>query len=236
MAGQKFGTTRAPRHTWAHERDLPALVAERYAASRIVVFSTGNVYPLAPGDAGGAAEDGPTGARRRVRHQLPGTRADLRARRRAGARRCSLIRLNYAVELRYGVLLDIARQVRSGAAGRRSRMGYVNVIWQGDANDRALRAWRSPRRPPACSTSPARRRCAVRWLARALRRAIRHGAPVRGNRGARRAAQQRGPAQPDSSAPGGLGRDADRLDRGLGGGRRPHPRQADPLRGPGRQF
>lgn len=137
MAGQKFGTHGNPATTWAMNAALPAFVAERYAGRRTVVFSTGNVYPLTPVASGGATETTPVApigeyamsclARERIFQHYAlerGTPA-------------LLFRLNYAVELRYGVLVDTARRVLSGQPIPVT-MGYANVIWQGDANARAL--------------------------------------------------------------------------------------------------
>ncbi len=139
MAGQKFGTTGDPNATWAMNAALPAFVAERFAGARTVVFSTGNVYPLTPPALGGSREADPPApvgeyafsclARERIfgaaaaRHHTP----------------VAIVRLNYAHDLRYGVLTDLAlRVVRREPIDL--AMGYVNVIWQGDANAFALAA------------------------------------------------------------------------------------------------
>src|SRR5208337_5320427 len=114
MAGRKFGSTGAESLTWAANTYLPAQVSQRYRDSRIVAFSSGNVYPLVPVESGGAAEETPPAplgeyaqsvlARERIfehfsrRHETPVT----------------LLRLNYAIDLRYGVLLDIASKVFEG--------------------------------------------------------------------------------------------------------------------------
>ena len=139
MAGQKFGTSGNPATTWAMNAAVPAFVAERYAGARTVVFSTGNVYPLTPASRGGSCEEdvpAPVGeyaysclARERIfaaasaRHATP----------------VSIVRLNYAHDLRYGVLTDLAsRMMRDEPIDL--AMGFVNVIWQGDANALALAA------------------------------------------------------------------------------------------------
>ncbi len=137
MAGQKFGTQAAPSTTWAMNAIVPALVAARYAGVPTVVFSTGNVYPLSAVTSGGPTEEGPTGpvgeyamsclARERVFEHYA----------RAEGTPVTLVRLNYAVDLRYGVLVDVARRVWEGSPVPLA-MGYANVIWQGDANARAL--------------------------------------------------------------------------------------------------
>lgn len=137
MAGQKFGTTGAPSQTWAMNTYMPALVAERFIEARVVVFSTGNVYPLTPVVRGGSIESDapePVGeyansclGRERIFEHFALTRG----------LRCAIMRLNYAIELRYGVILDIALKVKLGQPVDLS-MGAANVIWQGDANAQAL--------------------------------------------------------------------------------------------------
>ena len=139
LAGTKFGTTGKESFTWAMNSYLPGRVAEKYQKSRIVVFSTGNVYPLMPVQSGGAKEDQypqPVGeyaqsclGRERVfqyfsqQHQTP----------------MLIYRLNYAIDVTYGVLSDIALAVKNQQPID-LRMGYVNIIWQQDANEIAIRS------------------------------------------------------------------------------------------------
>ena len=167
MAGQKFGTRDAPSRTWMMNVVVPAICAERYAGARIVAFSTGNVYALTPVTRGGSAEtDGlaPVGeyaqtcvGRERVFEHYAVTRGS----------KVAVVRLNYAIALRYGVLTDIALKV----AYERPiplAMGHVNVIWQGDANRAAIELLPLASSPPLVVnvTGPATLR--VRDLATAL--------------------------------------------------------------------
>lgn len=138
LAGTKFGTAGNEAFTWVMNSYLPGRVAQRYRNSRIVVFSTGNVYPLVPVTGGGANEDlrpDPIGeygqsclGRERVfqyfsaRNQTP----------------LLIYRLNWANDVSYGVLVDIARAVKENKPVDVG-MGTANLIWQGDANEIAIR-------------------------------------------------------------------------------------------------
>jgi nucleoside-diphosphate-sugar epimerase len=139
MAGQKFGTATSPEATWATNVQMPESVAARYAGVRTVVFSTGNVYPLTPPERGGSREadaPGPVGD-----YAVSCLERERRfaARARESGTPVSIVRLNYAHDLRYGVLTDLARKLVAREPVS-VRMGWVNVIWQGDANARALAA------------------------------------------------------------------------------------------------
>ena len=139
MAGQKFGTSGSPSSTWAMNAGVPAFVAERYAGSRTVVFSTGNVYAFTPLGRGGSREDDqPAPIGEYAYSCLARERLFAAAAARHGSP-IAIVRLNYAHDLRYGVLTDLAtRIVRREPINL--RMSYVNVIWQGDANALALAA------------------------------------------------------------------------------------------------
>jgi nucleoside-diphosphate-sugar epimerase len=147
MVGLKFGTSSAAPRTWAVNAFLPGLVCRRFARSRIVSFSTGNVYPLVPVDSGGSLETDqlqPVGeygmsavARERMFEyfsdelQIPTV----------------MLRLNYATEMRYGVLVDLAHRVLAEEPIALPTR-YLNCIWQGDANNLALRSIGLATSPP----------------------------------------------------------------------------------------
>lgn len=170
MAAMKFGASGNPALTWAMNVHVPTIVAEAFAASRIVAFSTGCVYPFVPVAGGGATEATPAvpppgdyayscvGRERMFEH--------FSARLGTPGR---IVRLNYAIDMRYGVLHDIASRVRDGAPIDLS-MGHVNVIWQGDANAVALRCLARTTSPttPINVTGP--ETVSVRSLAEALGR------------------------------------------------------------------
>ncbi|GLU53385.1 NAD-dependent epimerase/dehydratase family protein [Dyadobacter frigoris] len=164
LVGTKFGTSNNEPNTWAMNAYLPGRVAEKFKHSRIVVYSTGNVYPFSSLVSGGATEDiapGPVGeygqsclGRERIfqyfsaLHNTP----------------LLIYRLNYAIDFRYGVLLEVAKSVLDNKPIDLST-GHVNVIWQGDANEIAIRSLLHCEAPSKLLNVTGPETVSLRWLA-----------------------------------------------------------------------
>ncbi|MBS0198250.1 MAG: NAD(P)-dependent oxidoreductase [Planctomycetes bacterium] len=131
-AGMKFGATGNEPLTWATNTYLPALVCRRYPTSRIVAFSTGNVYGVVPANRLSIESDAPNPVGEYAMSCL-GRERMFQHFAQANGTTIALLRLNYATELRYGVIVDLARKIWAGAPVDVT-MGYANVIWQTDAN------------------------------------------------------------------------------------------------------
>jgi len=176
LAGRKFGSSERPELTWIHNVVVPALVAPHFAASRIVVFSTGNVYPLSHPDGSGSNERDPVGPVGEYAQTCLGRERVFEAAARERGTRSLLFRLFYAVDLRYGTLVDVARRVFEGqpvdlGASR------VNAIWQGDANSYAFRALALCASPPVPLVVTGPEAVSVRSVAESF--GTRFGRPVR---------------------------------------------------------
>jgi dTDP-4-dehydrorhamnose reductase len=147
MAGMKFGSTGQESLTWAMNTFLPGLVSERYRHSRIAAFSTGNVYGLCPVSKQGSREGDLLNPLGEYAMSCLGRERIFEHFSRTSKINMSFLRLNYAVEMRYGVLLDIAKRVYAGLEVPLS-MGYLNAIWQGDATAMSLQALGRASSPP----------------------------------------------------------------------------------------
>lgn len=166
MVGKKFGSTGDEASTWAMNSYLPGVVCRKYRASRIVAFSTGNTYGLTAKASGSREEDAlaPVGeyamsclGRERIFEHFS----------RAFGTRVAVIRLNYACDLRYGVLVDLAQRIWNGEIVD-LQMGYLNTIWQGDANAMTLRAFDYVASPPWVVNVTGPERLAVRAVCERL--------------------------------------------------------------------
>lgn len=148
MAGRKFGTDGGEALTWAMNTIVPAHVCEHFSKSRVAAFSTGCVYPLVTPESGGSVEeDRPDPVGEYAQSCLGRERTFEYFSRLNGSPVC-LLRLNYALDLRYGVIHDLSRTIWEGRPVNRN-VGYFNAIWQGDANSQALRALEVCASPPA---------------------------------------------------------------------------------------
>ncbi|MGA4987773.1 NAD-dependent epimerase/dehydratase family protein [Nonomuraea bangladeshensis] len=139
LVGAKFGTSGREHAAWFTNTYLPGRVADRFAGSRIAALSTGNVYPLVPVAEGGSTEDSPVGPVGDYAMSCLGRERVLTHFAERNSTPMSLLRLNYAVELRYGVLVDLAQKVLAGQPVDLTT-GQVNVVWQGYANEVTLRS------------------------------------------------------------------------------------------------
>ncbi|MBW6537281.1 MAG: hypothetical protein K0B11_19895 [Mariniphaga sp.] len=139
LAGMKFGSEENLSLTWAMNSYLPALVAENFKDSRIVAYSTGCVYPLVPVESGGSKETDKPEPVGEYAQSCLGRERMFEYGSQKYKTPVALIRLNYAVEPRYGVLVDIASKVKNNQPVDLT-MGWFNAIWQGDANNMVLRS------------------------------------------------------------------------------------------------
>ncbi|MEU9888981.1 NAD-dependent epimerase/dehydratase family protein [Sphaerisporangium sp. NPDC051011] len=164
LAGRKFGTHGFEHGTWALNTYLPGRVMRCFPRSRVVAFSTGNVYPLVPVISGGADESTPTSPVGEYAQSCLGRERIIEHFSRAQGTPAAIVRLNYAVEMRYGVLLELARAVHQGEPIDLAT-GSVNVIWQGDVNAMTLRLFEHCATPPLILNMAGPETASVRWLA-----------------------------------------------------------------------
>jgi len=148
LVGHKFGTTQSPATTWAANTIVPMRVAGRYSDSRIVALSTGNVYLQSPVAQGGSVESDPLTPLGEYANATVGRERIFEFYSSRNGTRIVLLRLFYAAEMRYGVLRDLADKVWAGKTIDLTN-GHFNCIWQGDANEMAIRSFALTSSPPA---------------------------------------------------------------------------------------
>ena len=164
MAGRKFGSTDNENLTWAMNSYMPGRVADKYRDSELVIFSTGNVYPLTPVSRGGATECSPVAPIGEYAQSCLSRERICAYFSSQFGTPMAILRLNYAIDLRYGILLDIAEKVYSEESIS-LEMGNVNVIWQADANAVALRVFAHCQSPPLTLNVTGPETVSVRYLA-----------------------------------------------------------------------
>lgn len=164
MAGNKFGTSGNEHFTWAMNAYLSGRIAEKYKESKIVVFSTGNVYPMTPVSLGGATETTAPSPVGEYGQSCLGRERIFEYFSHKNGTPIAIFRLNYAIDMRYGVLLEIAKSVNEGRPVDVTT-GHVNVIWQGDANEMAIRSLTLCDTPPTVINVTGPETVSLRWAA-----------------------------------------------------------------------
>ena len=164
MIGRKFGSTGAEWQTWTTNVFLAGLAAKRFSRSRIVAFSSGNIYPFVPLASGGATEATPTAPVGEYAMSCLGRERMLDHYSNEAGAKVVHFRLNYAVELRYGILFDVATQVWNETPINLG-MGHVNVIWQGYVGGVAMQCFGLAAAPPRILNVTGPETASIRWLA-----------------------------------------------------------------------
>lgn len=164
LAGHKFGSTGNEPFTWAMNAYLPGRVAEKYKHSNIVAFSTGNVYPLAEISSGGLSEEYPPAPVGEYGQSCLGRERIFQYFSQKNQTPVLIYRLNYAIDFRYGILLEIANAVFTEKEID-LRTGNVNVIWQGDANEMAIRSLLHCESPAKILNVTGPETVSIKWLA-----------------------------------------------------------------------
>lgn len=171
MAGKKFGTTGQEHSTWGMNTYLPGRVGEKFKNSRIVVFSSGNIYPFVPVGSGGADESVAPHPKGEYAQSCLGRERIFEYSSHQYKTPLLIYRLNYAVDLRYGNLLEIAQMVQEGKEIDLTN-GHMNVIWQGDANEIAIRSLRLCEFPAKILNVTGPETISIRWAATELGRLL----------------------------------------------------------------
>lgn len=182
MLGHKFSGGGHPSQYWGMNAWLPGALAERFRNAQIVCFSSGNVYPFVPTDGPAPTEEHPCGPVGEYATTAWGRERTLEFFSRRYGTPVVLLRLNYAVELRYGVPVDIAAALRTGQPIDQG-VPYVNVVWQGYANAVALQAFPLAGSPATLLNLTGGERLSVRWLAEQLAQRLGVEASFRGSEG-----------------------------------------------------
>lgn len=164
LAGTKFGTKDRESYTWAMNAYLPGRVAEKYRNSRIVVYSTGNVYPFVDITSGGVSEDIKPNPVGEYGQSCLGRERMFEHFSRKYNTPVLIYRLNYAIDFKYGVLLEVAKSVLADKPIDLTT-GFVNVIWQSDSNEIAIRSLLHCSTPPKLLNVTGPETVSVRWLA-----------------------------------------------------------------------
>ncbi|MCF0040589.1 NAD-dependent epimerase/dehydratase family protein [Dyadobacter fanqingshengii] len=164
LAGTKFGTSNNEPYTWAMNTYLPGRVAEKFKNSKIVVYSTGNVYPFTTVASGGATEELRADPVGEYGQSCLGRERLFQYFSSVHGTPLLIYRLNYAIDFKYGVLLEVAKSVLAGKPVD-LRTGHVNVIWQGDANEMAIRSLLHCESPSKILNITGPETVSLRWLA-----------------------------------------------------------------------